>query len=148
MILPESKRAAVDERIAYTRGTIDRLVEGMVFRGVDDRNPSDWIEVDGHWGDLRSRAERTGDVESEGWLEVLDLENAIAAMRGDHPQAASVVTLHLHGFTAADVKYIKNYERLLAKGVAYILAYLSGHDPETAYRRRHPSRPRARQDVA
>lgn len=63
---------------------------------------------------------------------MLDLENAIAALRGDHPEAASVVLLHRVGFTRADLSYIRNHDRLLEKGKAWLLAYLSGEDPEGA----------------
>lgn len=129
----------MDEQALYNRNTLSRLVHGMVFIKSFIEPPGRWRDAEGHWAELRATTERTGDINAEGWLEVLDLELAIAAMRGDHPAAASVVALHLMGFEKEDLTYIRNYDRLLDKGTAWLQAYLSGRDPEAAYRRR-PSR--------
>lgn len=118
------------DEVTYSWATVERLVEGGVSKGRH------WIEVDGSWADLRSSIERTGDVESEAWLEVLDLENAISALRGDHPLSALAVIAHLWGFDAGEVRgALRNYNSLTARGMAYLTAYLSGEDPEQAYRR-------------
>lgn len=119
--------------ISYPRASLDRLIEGRVWKGLNRR--SDWIEVDGSWADIRSRTELTGDVESEAWLEVLDLDNAIASLKGKHPPAAAVVCLTLFGFDRSDATFIRNYDRLLERGKAYLQAYLAGEDPDEAYRR-------------
>lgn len=135
MIRCESPVVSVDDiQTHYRRSSIDRLLEGQVWKGLS-RSSGSWVEVEGSWADQRSMVERTGDLER--FIEVLDLENAIASLKGNHPQAASVVVLHLHGFTRQDLNYIRNYDRLLARAKAYLLAYLSGEDAEAAYRRAH-----------
>lgn len=119
-----------EQQPEYNYGTICRLVDGIVRVGIDS-----YAEIDGHWGDLRSHVERTGQIEAGGFVEVLDLENAISALRHDHPEAASVVICHLHGMTKGELSYIRNYERLLDRAKSYLLAYLNGEDPNVAYRK-------------
>lgn len=132
----------MSEGAIYPRSTIDRLVEGLVWKGPSERK-GDWYEVDGAWAEIRSSIERTGDIESSGWLEVMDLENAIASLRGEHPDAAAVVWLRMGGFDREEIRRIlrANVEVLEEKAKNYLSAYLSGDDPARAYRRR--VRPRA-----
>src|SRR5687767_5988374 len=111
----------------------------MVWKGINDRK-GNWVEVPGAWAEIRSSIERTGDIDNGAWLEVMDLENAIASLRGEHPEAAAVVTLTLFGFSREDVRFIRNYDVLAEKAKNYLSAYLSGEDPERAYRRFRPRR--------
>ena len=125
------------EGAIYPRSTLDRLVDGMVWKGISERKGS-YVEVEGCWAEIRSSIERTGDLESGAWLEVMDLENAIASLRGEHPEAAAVVTLVLFGFQREDVRFIRNFDVLAEKAKNYLSAYLSGEDPERAYKSYRP----------
>lgn len=118
----------------YTRTTLDRLVEGQIWKGPSSRK-GNWCDVDGAWAEVRSQIEQTGDIESSGWLEVMDLENAIASLRGAHPEAALVVIAVMFGFSRDELRVFRNFEVLLERGKAWLSAYLSGRDPEVAYRR-------------
>jgi hypothetical protein len=130
VIPPESKGAKLDDlNLPYSSSAISRLVEAGVWKGRS------WVEVEGAWADQRAEVERTGDLER--FIEVLDLETAIASLKGNHPQAAVVVVAHLHGMTREDLSFIRNYDRLLARAKAYLLAFLAGDDPDEAYRRAH-----------
>jgi hypothetical protein len=116
----------------YSRTTIDRLVEGQIQKGLETWH---WYEVEGAWAELRSYVEQSGDVDSEAFVEVLDLENAIASLRGEHPEAALVVIARMFNFERDDLRVFRNFDRLSEKAKAYLSAYLSGRDPEDAYRR-------------
>lgn len=128
------------EGAIYPRSTIDRLVEGLVWRKGISVKDDDYVEVEGCWAEIRSSIERTGDIESGAWLEVMDLENAITSLRGEHPEAAATVWLILGGFSREDMHYIRNFDVLLEKAKNYLAAYLSGEDPERAYRKYRPRR--------
>jgi hypothetical protein len=68
---------------------------------------------------------------------VLDLERALLALAGDHPEAASaVVTLMMLQLDRAELNEIygerKNPERWIAKAIAWMTAYLNGLPVEAA----------------
>jgi hypothetical protein len=87
------------DQVRYSDSSIDRLVEAGVWEG--DR----WRDLDhGSWLDGRAEVERTGNVEWEGWLEVLDVERAVSALRTRHPEAALAVTHVMLGGTFEELQ--------------------------------------------
>jgi hypothetical protein len=110
----------------YSIETIDRLVGGW------------WVDSEGvlreheaQWAAVRSYTEHHGSVESDGWLEVLDEERALAALARRHPLGAlAVMALHM-GWDQDELKAAFSTLRmpvstLLKKSTAFMQAWLSG----------------------
>ncbi len=108
------------------------------------------------WAQLRSRAETFGQVDEDGWVEVLDLERALGLLaaplmqrrRGHEIErqarvaAALIATRLLLGWGEGEMRPLvrpgDDPERLIRKGAAWIAAYLSGQSiegAEAAFRR-------------
>ncbi len=123
-----------DGQVGYSSDAIDRLVEGFVY----DEDRGAWVEAEASWAALRSWVEHYGNVESEGWLEVLDIERAIARLSRQHPAAAVVVILTLFGWEQHEIAEVLRlrtpYARLLDKAKNFLEADLSGRDPTKAYK--------------
>lgn len=137
------------DQARYSRASIQALIEGTIFLGW-----SHYITPDGTkgrrkdyrdaddlcWLRLRSFVETTGNVESEGWLAVLDLERAIDKLAGYDAAAAAVVALVRDGFEVWELRgFMRGGEhgvpRLLRKAEAFILAELRGQDGQEAFER-------------
>jgi hypothetical protein len=96
---PDPQPQPRSDQARYTDSTIDRLVEAGVWDG--DR----WRDLQhGSWLDGRAEVERTGNVEWEGWFEVLDVERAVSALRSRHPEAALAVTHVMLGGTFEELQ--------------------------------------------
>jgi len=119
----------VDDVARYPRIVISALLEGG-FYSPDSPDDDHWIETS-HLLELRARVERAGDVESEAFATVIDLERAISALQARHPDAAAVVTcVAFLDFDARQLAEVfgprRNWARLQNKAVAWMAAYLAG----------------------
>lgn len=95
------------------------------------------------WGLIRGAVEESGDVERADWAEVLDLERAIEALASKHIPAAGVLALVAWGFNLGEVAFIVGrrphtrkgeVSKFYRQGLAWCTAYLSGEDPEDAWK--------------
>jgi hypothetical protein len=126
---------AAAPRRDYPANSIERLIEGQVY----DAERGAWSSVEGSWAAIRSSVEHRGNVDQEGWQEVLDLERSIANLGRHHPQAAALVILTLFGWQGEEVERVLSlgstpYETVLAKAKNYLQADLNGEDPDNAYK--------------
>ncbi len=152
------RRRRDPDQARYSDSSIDRLVEAGVWS--DDNK---WVSVDwGSWLDSRAYVERTGDVEWEGWSEVLDVERALTALRnrgGEHAEAALAVTAMMLGWdyeeiteafrqmardTKSSERAARRAELAIESGKRFMASWLSGRSGEGAFRsyRRHYGRER------
>lgn len=104
------------------------LLEGGFVGDVGGK--IDWIPTT-HLLELRARIERTGNVESEAFAMVIDLERAISALQSRHPDAAAVVTcVAFLDFDIGQLEQVfgtrRNWARLQNKAIAWMAAYLAG----------------------
>lgn len=122
------------DHVFYGTITIDRLVDGAKWSDFAD----DWTDVPGAWADLRSTIERTGEISSDGWLQVLDLEIALGRLRQYDPQSALIVLARINGFDHHELESLfgRRYALKLEKAKAFLAAWLNGQDEEHAYGKR------------
>lgn len=133
----------------YPRQQVEGLVNGFyVESGVHFSQDS--------WAWMRSRVERYGEVESEEWVEVLDLERALRLLASpaiqdrrdlrtmrDAQMAAVLISARLMlGFDRYEMRAFagrgRDAEKLVRKGCAWLSAYLSGRsidEAEKAFRK-------------
>jgi hypothetical protein len=127
---------------------VSRLVEGWI-----ETDAGEWLDVsEVCWMALRARTETTGNLDAEGWLEVIDIERAIDALKAcgcrgqastgevvcrcKRKEAALVVLAALHLWRPEDMQMAfarsrTPFGRLQAKAQAFIGAFLAGESPET-----------------
>jgi hypothetical protein len=132
----------------YSTASIDRLIDGQVFAGIAPDDPADWIEVDGSWADIRAQIERSGAINSEAFLAVLDLEAAISVLRSHDPAAAATVVLTLFGFDEAEIRAaspgLRRPMRCKNDAKSFIADWMNGNeDAEANYDRRQTRRKRS-----
>lgn len=128
----------------YTLASVDRLLEGWVFIG------GRWIEADGCYHEIRSRAETLGDIDNDYFTEVLDLDRALTALRAVNPMAAAVATLVRDGWPPEYIQEVFGDKlrtptaKLIDKSSAFLRAYMNGatmKEARAAYKRgRRPVR--------
>lgn len=121
---------------SYTATVVEALVHGEVDGALGPVDAPSWAE-------LRSSVEHHGDMESEGFLEVMDFEMALRKLAQAHPEAAVVISalqmVGLHPDTLPTALGThRNWGRITQKGKAWLTSYLAGKEPpewEIAYRR-------------
>src|SRR5581483_2786249 len=89
-------------RRAYPPNTIERLIEGEIWIGEDER----WMPASPTWAEARSLIEHHGNVESEACVEMLDLERAISRLASRHRAAAALVILTLFGWSRDEISRV------------------------------------------
>ena len=115
------------------------LVDGWI-ETFDGYQPAggEYPEDDGSYLQLRSRFEIRGDVDTEDFCRMMDIERAVGHLRETHPMSAAVLCLAMMGWTPAEINETCRKLRTPAashfdRGIAYCRAYLSGDDAEKAF---------------
>ncbi len=116
-----------EQQYGYGRDSVDRLVEGAI-RGIRGYT----IEVEPSWAEIRADIERSGDIEDGGFVEVLDLELAVSALRVESPKAALVTLAKMFGFENDEIEAAFRDRRPVHKAKEdakhFVIDWLSGDD--------------------
>jgi hypothetical protein len=130
-------------RDGYSSSEIQQLIDGFFWdemRGTYRSAGGQVAADDGSYLQIRARMERTGDIDSEEFCRMIDLERAQAKLRDSHPIAALVMMAAYNGWTTQEIdatlrKLRQPAGRHLDKAIEYCRAYLSGEDAEAAFMR-------------
>jgi hypothetical protein len=136
----------VADQIRYSSSDVARLAEGFVETAAGEF--VDVCEVS--WITMRARTETTGNLDSAGWHEVIDLERALDALKAcgcrggastgqvvcrcKRKEAALVFMAAMHMWKPEEMQMAfahsrTPFGRLQAKAQAFIGAFLNGESP-------------------
>lgn len=120
-----------DDQEGYGEEVVEALINNEVWSDLLKRP----IPAPG-WLQVRAHYERTGKVDEDEFLTVIDLERAVAGLERRDFEAAAVIYLRQWGLNFHHIAKImrrRSVVKLADKGAAWMAAYLSGEDPEAAY---------------
>lgn len=124
----------------YAARHVDLLIDGAYFSDLEQAYKDSPDLEEFQWSRARSRIEMSGDVDSASFTGVLDLERAVSALARKHQLGAHVLLARMNETPTEDLENLMarahmDFGKVERQAKAYIAAWLSGDDPDAAWRR-------------
>lgn len=136
----------------YTGQQVDLMVDGAYFSELEGAFKEAPDLENFQWSRVRSVIEATGNVDSPLFTGVIDLERAVAALSrkgGQHALGALILNARMTEISTEKLEEVltrsgHDPERIERQAKAFVGAWLSGDDPDAAWRRAGHRRPQER----
>lgn len=124
----------------YSAQHVELLTDGQFYSELEG-TLKDAEELENlSWVRGRSVIEETGQVDSALFTGILDLERAMAALSRRHSLGALIVMARMSDISTDKLEQVLRWhrmdiERIERQSKAFLAAWLSGEDPDAAWRR-------------